>query len=504
MTMLPELTPAVTRALEAARLHAAGAGSGQVAPLHLLTGLLEEEEGRAAALAVAAGLDLGAFRDALGGRRDAAPAGPEPRPLHPQVVEALDQAHSLALELNGETTVSGEVLLLALVRVDEAVLRRLESSGLRRERLEAERQRRRPPALQLDEPVELADVTERVDTARILDAAANRAREGLRVVEDCCRFALADAFLTGELKELRHGLTEALAELAPELLLAARETLRDVGTGLSTPDELERPSLRVVLQVNLKRAQEALRTLEEVAKVHSARAGQALEPLRYRCYTLERAVVLGASARERLRQARLCVLLSGASCAAALDWTIAEAAAGGAHVVQLREKGLSDRELLERARRVRRWTSKAGLLFVVNDRPDIARLAEADGVHLGQDDLPVQEARRVVGPDALVGVSTHDLGQLRRAVLDGASYVGVGPTFPSGTKEFAEFPGPEFVRAAAAETSLPAFAIGGINLDTVGAAVAAGARRVAVGQAVAQADDPRLAAAELLRVLAEG
>ena len=123
------------------------------------------------------------------------------------------------------------------------------------------------------------------------------------------------------------------------------------------------------------------------------------------------------------------------------------------------------------------------MLFIVNDRPDVARLVEADGVHLGQDDLPVREARRILGPDALIGVSTHDLEQVRRAVLDGASYVGVGPTFPSGTKEFAELRGPgRSCAAAAAETSLPAFVIGGVDLETVGAAAAAGARRVAVSQ----------------------
>src|SRR5207248_6725982 len=101
-----------------------------------------------------------------------------------------------------------------------------------------------------------------------------------------------------------------------------------------------------------------------------------------------------------------------------------------------RQKELSDRELLERAREIRRWTREAGALFIVNDRPDIARLVEADGVHLGQDDLPVKEARRILGPDALIGVSTHDIEQLRQAVLDGASYIGVGPTFPSDTKDF--------------------------------------------------------------------
>ena len=150
---------------------------------------------------------------------------------------------------------------------------------------------------------------------------------------------------------------------------------------------------------------------------------------------------------------------------------------------------------------VRRWTRKAGALFIVNDRPDVARLVEADGVHLGQDDLPVKEVRRIVGPDALIGVSTHDLAQLRQAVLDGASYVGVGPTFPSGTKDFAELAGLDYVRQAAAETSLPAFVLGGVSVQTIGAAAAAGARRVAVSQAICAADDPRAVAAGLLRVL---
>src|SRR5262249_51742936 len=134
-------------------------------------------------------------------------------------------------------------------------------------------------------------------------------------------------------------------------------------------------------------------------------------------------------------------------------------------------------------------------------RPDVARLSEADGVHLGQDDVPVKEARRIVGPGALIGVSTHSVEQLRQAVLDGASYVGVGPCFASTTKSFESLPGLGFLGAAAKETTLPAFAIGGINAATIGAAVAAGARRVAVSAAIARADDPQATALALLAVL---
>ncbi len=187
--------------------------------------------------------------------------------------------------------------------------------------------------------------------------------------------------------------------------------------------------------------------------------------------------------------------------AASLEWTIQEAAAGGAAIFQLREKDYHDRELLEVARDVKRWTHATNTLFIVNDRPDLARLVEADGVHLGQDDMSVKDARRILGPDAIIGVSTHTLEEIRQALLDGASYLGVGPTFSSGTKEFGSLAGLEFVREAASLTTLPWFAIGGIRGSNVDDVRDAGASRVAVSQAVIAAAEPRLAAAHLLMSL---
>ncbi len=340
---------------------------------------------------------------------------------------------------------------------------------------------------------------EQVDLARIVDAAANRAREALRVLEDYCRFVLDDAFLSGELKNLRHDLAESLAPC--QHLLEARDTQRDVGVNLTASGEQDRQSLQAVVQANCKRLQEALRTLEEFGKVQSPNLGKIMEQLRYRSYTLEKALILGAQSRQRLAEVRLCVLVSGSACRAALEWTIKEAAAGGAGMIQLREKSLSDREFLERARQVRRWTREAGVLFIVNDQPDIARLAEADGVHLGQDDLPVREARRILGPDLVIGVSTHNLDQVRQAILDGANYIGIGPTFPSATKEFREFPGLDLVSRVMRETALPAFVIGGVSQENIEKVTDAGGQRIAVGQAICQSPDPRRAAEELVRVL---
>jgi thiamine-phosphate pyrophosphorylase len=501
--MFPDLTPAVVRALEVARQLAGQRGASEVQPIHLLLALLEEEEGRAATLLGRAGLVPGSFKDARETiNREAAPgtAGVSP-PLAPETQQILADAREVAGDLSNEGMIAGDHLVVALLRRDEPLRHDLETCGLDTARLEAEVTSASSAPLRLDEPLQLLEPTEQVDAARILDAAANRAREALRVLEDYCRFGLDDRLLSGELKQLRHDLAETLAGLPVNTLLEARETQRDVGTSLTTAREQQRQSLTEVVQANLKRLQEALRSLEEYGKLHGPRLGQALKRLRYRSYTLERVLLLGVTARQRLANARLYVLVTGARCAAALDWTIQEVATGGARIIQLREKGLPDRELLERARKVRQWTAKSDVLFILNDRPDIARLAEADGVHLGQDDLPVKEARRIIGPDALIGVSTHSLEQAQQAVRDGASYLGVGPTFPSGTKHFEEFPGLELVRQVTTETSLPAFVLGGMNLQTLPEAVAAGAQRVAVSQAICQAEDPRAVAAAMLQLL---
>ncbi len=511
--MIPDYTPAVLRALDFSRQWAHSFGSETILPLHLLLALLEEDEGRVASLLRGAGLDLELARQELGAGAFAAAGALPPDAACPEfnfetniiLRDACRFAGALAVD-EGLTT---EQVLLALLHGSESLRGQLEALGLSWEHMQksspAEPTHVEEP-LAVDGELLSGDVAERMDAARILDAAQNRAREALRVIEDYCRFALDDAFLTGELKRLRHDLVEALAlhNADRDWDLAARETLRDVGTSLSVPQEQERGSLLSVAQINHKRLQEALRSLEEFGKLKGPALGRAIEGLRYRAYTLERALVLGTTARRRLADARLYLLVTGALCEGSMEWTIAEAAAGGVDVVQLREKTLTDRDLLERARAVRRWTRQTGVLFVMNDRPDIARLAEADGVHLGQDELPVKEARRILGPDALIGVSTHTIEQVRQAVLDGGSYIGVGPTFASQTKEFGELAGIDFVRQAATETTLPAFAIGGVNAVNAHEVVAAGLRRIAVSHAICKADDPRRAARELREILANG
>jgi thiamine-phosphate pyrophosphorylase len=337
---------------------------------------------------------------------------------------------------------------------------------------------------------------------RLLDAAANRAREGLRVLEDYSRFVLDDVFLTSELKTLRHDLSAACSRLHPGGWLACRDTIGDVGTDLGTRQEYERPDVAAVVTANARRLQESLRSLEEFGKLVDIDAARVCERARYRAYTLEKALDRTAAAWQRLGTARLYVLIDGCESAMACERLAADLVRAGVHIVQLRDKKLPDGELLERARGVRRATRGGSTLLIVNDRPDLAVLAEADGVHVGQGELSVAEARAIVGPRALVGASTHTLCQARQAVLDGADYLGVGPTFPSMTKAFDQFPGLALVRQVAAEIRLPAFAIGGVDPSNVRQVLEAGLPRVAVANAVAGAADPFAAARAMLASLA--
>lgn len=342
---------------------------------------------------------------------------------------------------------------------------------------------------------------EHVRVLRVVDAAANRAREGLRVVEDYVRFVLDDRHLTDRTKRLRHELTATLARIAVSHRLAARETRADVGTRLTTPSERRRDDTAAVLAANFTRLQEALRSLEEFGKLLDPDLAAALEQLRYRAYTLHRAVEITRTSLERLGRARLYVLIDGRSSPetfAALARSLVDA---GVDVIQLRDKQLDDRRLLERARLLREATRSSDTLLIINDRPDLAALAGADGVHVGQEEVSVKDARSIIGPDALIGVSTHSIEQARQAVLDGANYLGAGPTFPSGTKRFERFPGLELLRAVAAEIRLPAFAIGGIDRRNLPQVLATGICRVAVSGAVTTASDPAAAANELLAAL---
>lgn len=358
--------------------------------------------------------------------------------------------------------------------------------------------------------------------ARIIDANANRAREAMRVLEDAARFLIGSRALSESLKTIRHDLAETLDRMpgGEGVGLAHRDTPHDVGTSIAAPGEYKRAGAREVVLAAGKRLTEALRSIEEYGKalpvLASGRPGaaggvdytpeefaQRVEQLRYRAYGVERRLLL-ALGTGRGTQWRLCVLVTEAACTGGVRWLdVAIAAAqNGADCIQLREQSLSDKELAARAGRLVETVKPLGAAVVINNRPDIAVVCAADGVHLGQQDMPVHQARKITGFELLIGVSTNNLREAEHALRDGADYCGVGPMFKSPTKT-KPVAGPMYLMEYLKhEPALPPhLAIGGITPDNVVEVVAAGGRGVAVSSAVCGAADPGAAARAIREVV---
>jgi thiamine-phosphate pyrophosphorylase len=217
----------------------------------------------------------------------------------------------------------------------------------------------------------------------------------------------------------------------------------------------------------------------------------------------------GAERRARLATARLYLVCEtspdASSAEASLPGLLRGAIEGGVDIVQVREKHLPDEELVAVARTARSLCERHGALLIVNDHPHIAREVGADGVHVGQNDMPVAQVRELVGPELLIGLSTHAPGEIDAAGVDAAAglvdYIGVGPVHTTPTKPGRAAVGLELVRYAAAHMSVPFFAIGGIDATNAPDAIAAGARRLCVLRALAAAPDPERAARELRAAL---
>jgi thiamine-phosphate pyrophosphorylase len=206
--------------------------------------------------------------------------------------------------------------------------------------------------------------------------------------------------------------------------------------------------------------------------------------------------------RERLRRARLYLVVEAEPRGRAAEPLLRRALGGGVDMVQLRDKEADDETILRAAALFRGICDDHEALFWVNDRPDLALAAGADGVHVGQDDAPVEQVREQVGPDILVGLSTHTPEQLDEALASGADELSVGPVFETPTKAGRPATGLELVRyAALTAPDAPWFAIGGVDRHTVREVASAGAQRAVVVRAIRDAPDPALAARELRAAL---
>jgi len=349
-------------------------------------------------------------------------------------------------------------------------------------------------------------MSEKHPVYRIIDASANRAGEGLRTMEEVARFVLNDFGLTSELKSQRHDLMSILKSISRFERLQARNTDQDIGTGITESSEYSRLSMADIIAAASSRTQQSLRVLEEYIKTINPAISAELEQIRYRCYTTSASLELlvgTTDRRSRLQDRQLYVLVSTGSSESEFQTKLERLLAGEVDIVQLRDRSADDRTLISRARLGTMIARRFGKLFIINDRADLALAADTDGVHVGQQELPVTDARRIVG-DRLIGVSTHTLEQARKALEDGADYIGCGPVFSSHTKCFDRFVGTEFLSEVVKQIGMPAFAIGGIDLSNVDQVVRSGMRRIAVTGAIRDSSNPVEAAEELKSLLRTG
>ncbi|MBN2375282.1 MAG: thiamine phosphate synthase [Sedimentisphaerales bacterium] len=336
---------------------------------------------------------------------------------------------------------------------------------------------------------------------RIIDANFNRAREALRVIEEFARFVCDDAPNSQIAKQLRHDLCQIISQLPDLDLLSSRDTPGDVGTSIAVPTESARPDTAAVLQAALKRLPEALRCIEEYAKIDFPETARQIEKLRYRGYELEKQLTSTTRRRNRFANVRLYVLLTEKLCRLPILPTAQAVLQGGADCLQLREKEKSDRELLDLATQISKLCHDAGALFIMNDRPDLAILAGADGVHLGRDDLPVTQARKILPANLIVGTSTHNPTEVSDALAQQPDYLAVGSMFPSPTKPQVKVAGAELITEIRQNYSGPLIGIGGITCENAPQVIAAGASGIAICQAVIANSDPKTAAQRLKSML---
>ncbi|MBN2590162.1 MAG: thiamine phosphate synthase [Sedimentisphaerales bacterium] len=327
---------------------------------------------------------------------------------------------------------------------------------------------------------------------RIIDANFNRAREALRIIEEFCRFALNSKSLSARVKELRHQLCNSIAQLDSDRLISSRDTLSDVGVGQVIASQSSRNDLKDCLTAGCKRLVEALRVLSEVIQIHNKAIAKQIEQLRYAAYTLEKDIVLISEPLEKYRKVHLYIIITSNYPAEILSLA-SQCATSGADCIQLRAKQMQNDDLFAAAIEFVKICRDNGVCSVINDRLDIAIASDADGIHFGQNDLPLECVRQLEQKPMIIGKSTHSLEQLKSACDEYPTYVGLGPVFATTTKPTAEPVGLDYVNKATtflAEEPVGHVAIGGITMENVEQVLNAGADCIAVCNAVTKAHDP--------------
>ncbi len=320
---------------------------------------------------------------------------------------------------------------------------------------------------------------------RIIDVNINRLDESLKLTEDIVRFLLSDLNLLSRTRRIRQDFLQFKRSLPIKNIIGARQSQRDPGRKAAFDSRTTKNSNTVIL-ANLTRAKEASRTLEEVCRTLDFRTSRQMKQIRFKLYDLEKEIV---SLIEKKFDPSLHVIMDekylNSSDVEKVTKILAD---NGATMIQLRIHSLTDRDFLRYARKIRRAISAQNVKFVINNRADIAVACDADGVHLGRDDLPIGEARKILGDMSIIGASARTVKDARKLEREGADYLGVGAIYATKTKEDARRCDLKVLRSICASVRIPVIGIGGVNAENYKTILRAGASGIAVASYVFEGD----------------
>jgi thiamine-phosphate pyrophosphorylase len=314
---------------------------------------------------------------------------------------------------------------------------------------------------------------------RVIDANINRAREGIRVIEDNLRFIFEKKEFSEKLRSLRHEISRIplLLNVSSIKLLVSRQSQTDIG---NKRKEKKRKNLQEIIASNFSRVEESIRVLEEYSRILKFKTTGNIKKIRFDLYNIQKEIQLSVYRKELASRLGLYIITDEKIAGKSNEKIVVEAVKGGADTIQLRDKTCSDKKLYDEAKKIRNLIPKE-ILFIVNDRADIALAVEADGVHLGKDDLSIVEARKIIGEDKIIGISCDSVREAIKAEKEGADYVALGPIFPTTTKKDIPAPlGIKVIKETNKKISIPIVAIGGINAENMKEVLKAGADSVAV------------------------
>ena len=332
---------------------------------------------------------------------------------------------------------------------------------------------------------------------QIIDANLDRAREGLRVIEDWARFGLGREDFVIRIKNFR----QILGKNHLEVYKQSRNYIEDQCKGLTHQEQINRNTPEQIISSNSGRVQEALRVIEEFSRLHNDGLSKIASEIRYEIYTLE-INLLNLSKRTKLneiiKENDLYVITDQKE---NLLGIIEEILIAGVKIIQHRFKKGTDKDHLEEAIMIKNLCKKYNSLFIINDRVDIALAANADGIHLGQDDLDLKTARKLLGYSKIIGISANNEIDISNALKGGCDYIGIGPVFETSTKKDKKPLDIEKIKQLTKDLNIPWFAIGGIKRNNISSLKKCGFKKFALVSQLMNSEDPQEEAIMILKEL---